>query len=314
MYRDIEALRTTLYKYGLAPFEAEILALAVPTVRMRRTSATNDDIAVGDSKMGGHPDLPPGFVWPQWDEKPLTFIVQFRLSDVAHARLPTNPLSMPQQEKLPFADKIAEAPPYGDRYPLPRQGMLYFFYEADTVPMGEYADRDGWSVVYLPDEDADLKRTAHPTHAGEWRTIQALPVHRLAFERGLTLPIIGFNEQDEYVFRPADHGEDVHERYWDLAATGESPQHYLLGHPLPIQGPIEREVARYSQHIEFPINDKTRAKIEADAQQWQFLFQIDSDDSLEVMWGDAGMLYVCIPKDSLEKCQFQDCWTIMQCS
>ncbi|MEM6527112.1 MAG: DUF1963 domain-containing protein, partial [Chloroflexota bacterium] len=55
-------------------------------------------------------------------------------------------------------------------------------------------------------------------------------------------------------------------------------------------------------------------EIEAEVPNWQILFQIYSDDDLDMMWGDSGILYVCIPIDSLKNRKFDDSWTIMQCS
>ncbi|MEO1646233.1 MAG: DUF1963 domain-containing protein, partial [Chloroflexota bacterium] len=55
-------------------------------------------------------------------------------------------------------------------------------------------------------------------------------------------------------------------------------------------------------------------EISEKAKDWQFLFQIDSDDRLNAMWGDAGILYILIPKTSLADLKFEDSWTIMQCT
>ena len=48
-------------------------------------------------------------------------------------------------------------------------------------------------------------------------------------------------------------------------------------------------------------------------QQWQLLLQIDTDDDLDLMWGDVGKLYVLIPSESLRDRRFGDSWIVLQC-
>ena len=115
--------------------------------------------------------------------------------------------------------------------------------------------------------------------------IEALPPHRIDFAGGITLPtgfggpaaygIVLEGDQDQYGMTSEESA------YWDLIdAEYPMPCHYFLGYPNQIQDSINED---------------------------EFLFQIDTDDRLNVMWGDVGILYACIPKSSLEKRSFKDC-------
>lgn len=42
-----------------------------------------EDVEVGASRFGGAPDVPRGFKWPNWGEKPLRFLAQLDLAEVA---------------------------------------------------------------------------------------------------------------------------------------------------------------------------------------------------------------------------------------
>ena len=58
-----------------------------------------------------------------------------------------------------------------------------------------------------------------------------------------------------------------------------------------------------------------RAKeLRAGAADWSLLFQIDSDEDGEMMWGDAGMLYFWIRREDAAQGKFDKTWVILQCS
>lgn len=291
MFQDTDHIKEKLHKLGLASFEAQILALAETSVDIVREAIGDDTaIPVGASKLGGHPDLPAHFAWPYWGEKPLTFIAQFNLSDITQVLLPN------------------------DETFLPKHGMLSFFYEADDVPMGTYQDRGGWQVVHITDSPSLLQRRQHPTAEGQWGAIDALPPHQVRYQRGLTLPMFARNEQYKYGLELTAVSEETYKKYWKLVHSDtDRPHHFLLGHPWLIQGSVIFEAVYLSHQIKFPISDEARAELNAEIERWQFLFQIDSDQSLGVMWGDVGVLYVCIPKISLQQGQFENSWTVMQC-
>jgi hypothetical protein len=260
---------------------------------------TNDAaIPVGASKLGGDPDLPADFQWPHYNDKPLTFIGQFKLSEFTQ---------------------------YDTEAILPSWGTLYYFYEAEEQPYGAYDKRDGWQVAYVEDENTPLVRKPHPICRGEYARIAALPAHPIDFVAGLTLPTIFYEDGELNVIRfegeKNQYGFPAElTAYWSMTQNAyPEPSHFLLGYPRPIQYRVEWECVQNAQQIPFrgdmePGEYEARHdSIWAEMPKWQFLFQIDTDDSLNVMWGDVGTLYVCIPKASLAARRFEDCWTIMQC-
>lgn len=293
--RDLDELRAKIKEHQLDRLEEALVALARPGIQMHLSPSTEQDapVALGASKIGGDPDVPADFVWPAYEDMPLTFIGQFRFSDFAH--LDTEGL-------------------------LPRQGLLSFFYEADSIPYGNYDSRDGWQVFYIADETHPLVRTPHPTTEGNYGLIQALKEHHIRYEAALHIPgdspafreLMFLGEKGRY------HLPLEQESYYNLMSTlYAEPNHHFLGYPKLVQGEVEWECALYSQNITLPRSGPERddilKTIDAQMRDWQFLFQIDTDDSLDVMWGDVGTLYVCIPKASLAARRFEDCWTIMQC-
>ena len=72
-----------------------------PAIALLLEKAADENLAVGQSKIGGAPDVPHDFVWPLWKEKPLGFVAQFDLAEVA---------------------------PFDLNHELPTSGLLSFFY------------------------------------------------------------------------------------------------------------------------------------------------------------------------------------------
>jgi hypothetical protein len=247
-----------------------------------------------------------GFEWPHRDSKALSFIGQFKLSELGAATFQTLESSLPKQIPLWDLDTIATKP--RKTFPLNR-GLLYLFYDVDSIVAKE---RDGWRVLYFENEAEALERKQHPSFQGQWGLIQALPEHQVHFYRRLSLPL--FTDKTLW-HKLSDENMPLswyQGRYWDMVSNSypkyPEPSHYFYGYPRPIHGSIESYCVAYTKDLQQQ-GIEGLSKVD----DWQFLFQIHSDISLGVMWGDMGTLYVCIPKNSLESLHFEDCWVVFQC-
>ena len=89
------------------------------------TELNNNSEIINKSKIGGKPYLPKDFVWPYYQELPLSFLAQINLEEVNSF----------DKDKL-----------------LPSTGMLYFFYELETEEWGYELKNKGCSkVLYFED-------------------------------------------------------------------------------------------------------------------------------------------------------------------
>ncbi len=84
-----------------------------------------------------------------------------------------------------------------------------------------------------------------------------------------------------------------------LSSGDEPASHKLLGHPDSIQGPVEEECEELAP--------------QPGGSPWRLFLQIDSDDRVRMMWGDAGTLYFCLREDDLANRRFNRVVTVMQC-
>ena len=50
------------------------------------------------------------------------------------------------------------------------------------------------------------------------------------------------------------------------------------------------------------------------AADWRLLLQLDSDDGVDFMWGDAGVLYFWIREADARAMRFDRVWLVLQCA
>jgi uncharacterized protein YwqG len=100
--RERHIIETRLAEYDLSRFAPAFVASAR---RCLRLSSRRADVAVGRSKVGGDPDLPPGTPWPSCEGRAMTFLAQLDLADVA-SRIES---------------------------PLPTSGLVSFFFDRSTM-------------------------------------------------------------------------------------------------------------------------------------------------------------------------------------
>jgi hypothetical protein len=94
------AFESLLDLYRLRHRRDDILELRRPAIRLVTKVTAQDDIAPGQSRIGGVPDLPESFAWPAFEGKPMAFLAQLNL---------------------------AEIPANVHLKPLPTRGLLYVF-------------------------------------------------------------------------------------------------------------------------------------------------------------------------------------------
>ncbi len=97
-----------------------------------------------------------------------------------------------------------------------------------------------------------------------------------------------------------------------------SPAHQLFGLPIPQQGDsmeLECQLASNGLYVgnSTGYDDPRRTSLELGAADWHLLLQIDSDDSVGMMWGDVGTLYFWIRKQDAEAADFSNVWLVLQC-
>ncbi|HEX2836748.1 MAG TPA: YwqG family protein [Phycisphaerales bacterium] len=286
---NIDQFRERIKAVGLQPFEDRIVSLSRPCVRLARCRVQQAELAPLDSRLGGDPHLPVGFEWPFWSGVPLGHIATVRLS---------------------------AASKYDASGLLPRQGLLYFWYDLSEQPWGYRESHAGSALVtYVADEDTPLTLQAMPmVRADEYADLDRIRETdrhpcKVEFEQGWTIP----NGEWLRAYQAQDKKLVENEEFWTLHCDLTKPRkHYLLGHPQPEQGPMENQVRCVTKDLE-PWRNSPENSLKKDL-EWQLLFQVGTDeDGPGWMWGDAGKLYYWIPRAALRAADFSKVWLILQC-
>ena len=276
-------------KSGLKRIENELIQSIKSSIKVNVLAVNEKDIKIGQSKIGGIPDVPCDFVWPlNKNGDPLAFLAQFNL------------------------EKISK---YDIEKSLPPSGMLYFFYDAEEQPWGfDPEDRGYWKVLYY-ESSKNLNRAEFPDNLHEdFRFIACA----LSFELDFTLPL-----DDSPIIRVLQLSSKERDLYFDLMMKvlelrkDDYPLNRLLGYPDQIQGEMQLECQLVSNGLycgnSSGYNDPKAKELEKGASNWKLLFQLDSIDEAGMMWGDCGSLYFWIEEEALKNRDFENVWLILQC-
>ena len=239
----------------------------------------------GFSKLGGLPDVPADFVWPEWKGAPLAFLAQISLEEVA---------------------SVFQSPL------LPPSGFLYFFYNQEQSTWGfDPKDKGSWAVFYFDHPRNTFKPFSIPTGLNQecvWRE------KKLGFKLVQLLPDLSDHALEGIKFDDAqfDAFDDLRQSVYE-----KHPAHQLLGYPSPVQNPMELECQLVSNGLycgdSSGYENARAAALKEGASEWRLLFQLDTDDDTGMMWGDAGMLYFWMKESDLLAKNFDGAWMILQC-
>jgi uncharacterized protein YwqG len=291
LFRDLDA------RVAKEPLLAglNLRSTALPSVNL---VTKRSQVAIGASRVGGTPDVPPGFQWPRW-RPPADAVDKFGQPMAAGGPLP-----------LGFVAQIdlSEVPRISDT--LPETGWLYFFYDRYCEPWGfDPADRGCCRIMYASCDRSELQRTeppddADPEHVAECCAVSARPF--------LSLP----SEMESVEFETPTY--DAVESLIDELGGPDYPAVSLLGHPQPVQSPMELQCQLVSSGVhcgDGVARYLKRADLAAAAAEWMVLLQVDSDeDGPGWMWGLSGMIYFWIRKQDLRSLRFDDVWVVSQSS
>lgn len=275
----------------LSGFKEVLLENARESIALIPRALYDQEIDIGSSKLGGRPDVPEDFSWPVNREKPLSFVIQINF------------------EELAGTVKGVEV--------LLKSGLLSFFYD-DYCWGFRPEDESGFKVYYFPFETAKLKRTVPPNMKpkkvlfGLMQKVEQVREYksaRIGFEKFLSLP-----EEAEQL--GIDKDADCDEYYELLELIGR--HHRLLGYSEPIQNSMELECQMVTSGIDcghrVELAEAAMKKHEELAKDWRLLMQIDSDcENTDMMWGDAGRIYLWIKENDLIAHRFEKAWMISQC-
>lgn len=299
---NIEVFKNRLDTSGLGKYFDKLQPLLRNTIRLNQHKADENNIAIGQTKIGGRPDLPAEINWVTETNSEITKRKRFLFFTTKNEEIVTKPLSFIAQINL------SETAPFDKENLLPKTGLLYFFYSADQEVWGfDYIDKNKFKVIYWNGDFSKLKRIEFPNDLPEYSRYKPCSVDIVS---EVSLPSYGHEVYDDF----AD-GED--DKFWE-EVYNEGNLNKLLGYSDNIQNEMELECELVTNGLycgdPSGYNDPRAKALEPNAKNWRLLLQIDSNEENEMMWGDCGRLYFWIKKDDLLNKQFDNSWFSLQCS
>lgn len=290
---DLDAL---IVEHGLGDQADAIHRLVRPCIHLRRERVEQGALGPLDSRIGGWPHLPEGMEWPMWKGRPLTHMATIRLSEASRF----------DQEGV-----------------LPKQGMLWFWYEIVEGWVGEQSPKQPlfFRVQFSPDEHRDAELRAMPAFGSSQycgTDYRGLAPCAIAFETGLSVPDRSLIERSQ-----ADsHG--LGSSWLQLRALRgsamPSPDHHLLGFAKEVQwGGLESACESVARELQPRIgaggSTLPGPNGPGSHAQWRLLLQIDTDEEGHgYNFIDDGMIFFAIEEALLRASCFDRCWAILESS
>lgn len=274
-----------IHESGLRRLEAEVTTLLLPSIRLRAYATHDEVIAVGATKIGGLPDLPPSIGWPTVPD----------LVDSLNQDLPGGPLCFLAQFDL------ASLAPLDAEGLLPPGGMLYFFAAPWVPALGYGAEHDIYVRVFHFDGDLTALRRAPvpPIPERLYNEGELFPEGHVyipcnvEFEAQQTLPDIDTLTHIESVYLSEGEWEKYIDLYKKSGVRREKFNHRLLGYAQLVQGDMP---------------------FKAGPGVWRLLLQLDTQPDINLEWQAWGRAYFWIEKQALLARDFSDVWLITQCT
>lgn len=271
------------------------------TIRLYQTEADDNTIGIGQTKIGGNPDLPNEIAWVSETNTIETTEKKFLIFSSKKQETITKPLSFIAQINLTEVSKFDK-----DNL-LPKSGMLYFFYSAEQEAWGfDYKDKNKFKVIYWNGNLSELRRNDFPNDLPGYSCFKPCSVE---VKSEISLPSYGHEVYDDF-----EDGED--DKFWE-EVYDDGNLNKLLGYSDNIQNDMEFECELVTNGLycgdPSGYNDPRAKELEPNAKNWRLLLQIDSNEENGMMWGDVGRLYFWIRKDDLLNQKFDKSWFSLQC-
>ena len=256
------------------------------------TEFNNDSEIVDKSKIGGKPYLPKDFVWPYYQELPLSFLAQINLEEV----------------KSLDKDNL-----------LPSTGMLYFFYELETEEWGYKPQSKGCAKVFYYEDISNFSLIDFPENMEDDYKI---PEFKVNFKSNISLPsyedfYLFLKEHDTFKEQDISFSDFI--PLYDELFIPDNNYTKLLGYPEVIQNPMEEECEAVTRGFDMggveSYPKQYQKEIRSASKDWILLFQMDTVETsdYELMFGDSGHIYFWIKKEDLANKNFENIWLILQC-
>lgn len=264
--------------YKLDKYLEAVKPLIRPKIELELQPQEEELFGVGESKVGGQPDLSGSNDWPKNENgKEMSFIAQINCSDLSN---------------------------YDESKLFPQTGLISFFYCADQEAWGfDPKDKNRFKVLFFEDIDK-LNKIDFPENLEDDSRFNA---NKIDFDASLSLPT-----WDNDLIELDDNDSD------NYSEATEGVENQIYGWANNIQNTMELECQLVTNGLycgdTTGYEDPRRKELEKNKADWIPLLQIGSEtEKTKMMWGDSGRIFYWIRKEDLANRSFDKAWCILQC-
>lgn len=238
--------------------------------------------AENGSKLFGAPFLRHAGEWPHTPEgRPMFFVAQLNLAELG-----------PAAPSIPWLRA--------------RSGMLSFFYDLETMPMGtDPDDRYRFRLLWNPDSrkgKAIQPLSSSPASGAKERPLIGVLAWRLPSE-----------VDGRFLLGTLDEAESNAYNDLCLGMSGWN-EHRLLGPADWVEGDARAECQRAAKALfsEDPLRASPELPPSGESSDWQLLWQIGGEPDLNQAWGEDGKIFIMIREQDLSSARFDRSWALLQ--
>lgn len=253
-----------------------LIGMIRPTIGVKTKPSEDQKLKLGTSKLGGNPDLPENYQWPDRNGKPMIFCAQYNLAELAK---------------------------YDKDSKLPKHGLFYLFMALDENDEFDSVNPD-FHFLYL--DSKKVKRTSFPSNLQDNYKLKAADIGYFQFytipdDENYKLDDL-YEKYDDMYFHLYQPIEDyLDEKYFDYSEN----YHQVLGHDRAIQSSVVYDFAAKDLGIflaETEVFKGHKKELLEISTKYEVLLQIFCDDpnnDMQRIFG-YGVLYLGISKIDLE--------------
>jgi uncharacterized protein YwqG len=337
-------LESALQEAGLGQWARRLIDVARPCIILVPGSIEESANApLGQSRLGGAPDLPPDVAWPI--RSPLKAAADLRAGQMPASVLLgpyhwLHRLARTQRWKKASRtwDALWQAEVYVRNRPwplsfvaqldfaelrsvlaldnFPTAGRLLLFCDPYELPWGKKEDQARAKVIFVAQPGERLERRDFPVEFDGPEAARLMP-RGFAFKPRILRPtawllppplgsgpFLRLQSEAPDAWTPNGDAFIKYEQFWcDLCAR----------HPDTFGDEVIHQVGGVAVPVQAPVEaeaERLAGDGSANADPWRLVLQIDSDVA---EWGDGGRLYLCARERDLTERRFDCCWTIVQC-
>ncbi|WP_271769830.1 DUF1963 domain-containing protein [Aquimarina algiphila] len=267
--------------------QQKIISLIKPAIGVKTKSEIDKNITIGESKIGGKPDLPEKFDWPTYNNEPLAFCAQYNCKDLT---------IFDSEDKLP------------------NEGMLYIFVYIDKEWPGFLNKKGSYKVIYIRDQK-NLRRTEFPDTFFEEGRFKSASIE---FFEYFTLPDLKSSKLHN-LSKKYGNFNSFHQSTSDFIdkICGQSVDNYhqLLGEDRPVQGCVGYDFASNELNIRtMEAYLSKQGEIFQLAETFEILIQLDCNDSNTDLnkFGGSSVIYFGIKSEIIKDRDYENSVMVFQ--